>query len=534
MARRRDSPLVFEIDTGAGGSGSDGSDDVGASGEAEPPRPSWFARRVAAPARERWRSVPRRTRVAVVGGGLAVAVLGTGAAVALDVRADAEHAARMATMHGGVIDLSAPLEQTWEVAAGTGVVAVLDGGLLVAQDGTEVLAVAAETGEVVWRHDLGEQLVCGSYVGWGRPDLLRTQREVTCLAGSPERTVTVIAADGEVAGQRVLDVAAPADTYELQRVGTITVDGSVAVADVVDLELTSADPETALAELEALRADGTWRDPVLRVEDALTGEVRGEAEIVLSTAQDLAECLNYGGTEAGAPWLSPSVYADPWSGGTTLWLCGKEVWVASDGTSSGGAVDNQMVVDGRRVTMSEEGSRVVAPDGSEFSVPGYVLEIVVDDDEGGPLVAATADGTSAFGPDGAELWTVDGEQAVVVLLRVGGVFVAQTAGGEVVALDAGTGERLWRSDELFGSVNTFTEAGALTDGRTGVLVVRAEAGPTRLVAFDLRDGSVRWEDELEQLGAQPFAVDGHVVVAVDQWSGSATAGTSGLRGYAVE
>lgn len=545
MARRRDSRILIEIDTSGDVSGG-GTDDAAPHGDAgnEPPRPSWFTRRVAGPVRSRWQGLPPRARAAAVAGTVAVVLVGTGGAVVLDARADAAHAARMASLPGGVADLSAPLEQTWQVATDTGVLAVLDGGLLVTAAGTQVLAVDAASGEVAWRHELGPMIECGTADVWGSGSMLVPQATVTCLVGRPERSVVVLGADGEVVGRRDLGVTEAGDGWSagVREVATVIGDGGILVGDQVDLELSTDDPQAALEELEALRADGTWRDPALRIEDAVTGEVRGRAELTLETADDLAACAAHADTGAGGIWIGGGAYGEVMGGGASLSLCGKDVYLAADGTVSDGGVFARALEAGDwTVEMTEEGSTVKGPDGEQFFVEGYVMTPSATDTLGGPFVAATGSGSVALAEDGTELWaTKDGVQLEGLLAHVGGVFVVQRADGRIAALDAATGDERWTSEVVDDTVDDGYGWGvrSLTDGRT-VLTIDGGEGSARLVALDLADGRTRWESTIEVDASQVLTVDGHVVVAdlfgdpvTNSWTGEAVGGPS-LRGYAV-
>jgi outer membrane protein assembly factor BamB len=534
MARRRDSRLLIEIDTSGDGSYPGGR-------TPEPPRPSWFARRVAGPVRARWRGLPRRTRVAAVAGTVAVVLVGTGGAVVLDAWADAARAERMAALPGGVIDLSAPLEQTWEVATDSGVLALLDGGLLVTLVGTKVLAVDAATGEVAWRQELGQMIECGTADVWGTGSTLVPQATVTCLVGRPERSVVVLGSDGEVVGRRDLGVTTLMDSSEpaVREFVMVTGDGGIMVGDQVDLELSSDDPQEALEELEALRTDGTWRDPALRIEDALTGEVRGQGELTLETADDLAACAAYADDGEAGIWISGGAFGDAVGGGATLSLCNEDLLIAADGTVSADGLYGRDVLGGWRVELTEEGSTVLGPDGEEFVVEGHVLSAGAADTLGGPFLAATASGTAAHAEDGGELWAIrDGVQVHNLLAHVGGVFVVQLAGGRVAALDAATGEERWNR-ELDPDADAFGyPMMSLTDGGTVLLVVGG-GNMARLVALDPVDGRALWESEIEGDTSQVLAVDGQVVLAdlygdaaTDSWTGGAVGGPR-LRGYAV-
>ncbi|WP_418275593.1 PQQ-binding-like beta-propeller repeat protein [Isoptericola jiangsuensis] len=545
MARRRDSRLIIEIDTGP-----DVEDvtahDGGTGAAGEPPRRSrfrsWSTAHVTGPVRARWAAVPRRTRIGVVAATATVAVAVTGAAVVLDHRADAAHAARMAALPGGVVDLSVPLVQTWQVESDGGVLAELDGGLLVLRDGSEVLAVDAVTGQEAWRHDLGRDLQCGSaYDGWTYGSDLEPQDSVVCLVGSPQRTAVVVAADGEILGRRVLGEVGNATAGD-QRDGEVALvmrEGAVAVGDVVDIEVTGDDPADVLAELDARRAAGEWHDPALRVEDALTGEVRGRGELTVDSAVVL-DCLGDTGTGGGSSWVGTGPYAQADGMSTFLAVCSTVLSIAADGTVTEGTWSRERESDGLRFAYTEDGTTVEGPDGSRFSVPGYVMEVSTTDDVDAPLLAVVADGMAAYDRDGTRRWHTEGEPRMTrAFLQAAGTFVVAQDDGGPLALDVETGEVLWRSEERLGPGSGGHLVSGLTDGRVGLLVTSGVESGAELFALDLGDGATRWSMELTDPLAQVMAVDGHVVIAetgdgetYDARTGAPTTDST-VRGYAT-
>jgi outer membrane protein assembly factor BamB len=514
MARRRDSPLIFDIDTGADGSSSGGPDD-GPSVAEEPTRRSWFTRRVTGPARERWQALSRRTRRAVVAGATALAVLGTGTAVVLDARADAALAAHMVEQPGGVADLSVPWEQTWRVETDGGPMAVLDGGLLLARSGPEAIAVDAATGDIAWRHDLGELMECGSGHVYA-PLNHQPVDQVVCLTGSPQRTATVIAADGEILGTR--DLGEVSSTLVWNR-GTVEVaaavgDDGIAVGRRVDVDLTATDVETALAELDEMRAAGTWQPVSVRVEDALTGEVRGEVTLDLTTAEDVAGCLNSAGTGDGTVWITSEPH--PYAGGINVSLCEQRVVLESDGSTAEN--DRQPFGDGYAEDAGDGRTLVVDGDGTETVVDGWIALARADDGFDVPLLAWGPQGGLTAYLDGEQRWTAELEINEILVAAAGTIVVGE--GSAVVGLDAATGERLWTHEDAW-EPNAFLggSSGSLTDGRAALLTGPGEGGTARFVALDLTDGAVRWQDEIKAPTAGLLAVDGHAVVVENDGNG---------------
>ena len=113
--------VSFDVSSDVGPAWDDGGTQGGPAGPGQDD--GWFVRRVGRPVARRWGRVPRRVRRFAVTATAAVLVLGTGAAVAVDVRLDRAHAERLVAAPGGVVDLSAPVERTWEVASDRGVLA---------------------------------------------------------------------------------------------------------------------------------------------------------------------------------------------------------------------------------------------------------------------------------------------------------------------------------------------------------------------------------------------------------------------------
>ncbi|MCK0117513.1 PQQ-binding-like beta-propeller repeat protein [Isoptericola sp. S6320L] len=518
MARRRDPGMVsFDVSSDNETEGADGGAPAGPHGPAGPGSDDgWFVRRVGRPVARRWSAVPRRVRRITVTATAAVLVLGTGAAVAVDHHRDTEHAERLAAAPGGVVDLSAPVEPTWEVASDQGVLAVLPDGVVVTTAGSEVLAVEAASGAEVWRHDLGVQPDCGPRQRTPA-DLTRPVDRVVCLSGAPSRTVTVVDASGEVLGQR--DIGPAATTQDGQMAGegdgpvreaVPAAGGAVAVLERSDLVLDSAtSPAEAFAVLEERRAEGTWRDPVLRIEDARTGEVRVEETLEVGR-DDLEGCGlgSWSDEPGGQVWLTAHLGVEP--AGTGFSFCGLGVWIAADGTVQDAFPRG--TVDGDLLEYTEAGTRIVSGDDADddLVLPGFVLEPHATDGTDGPFVAQDGDGAlAAFTRSGERLWTKD-MTVWDVLARAGGTAVVSGDASGLTGLDLATGEELWSRDDLVegaGGYGVPGTGGAVTDGTVVAVMV---PGDPRLVALDLADGSTRWSADGEAATGL-VAVDGHLL-----------------------
>jgi len=498
------------------------------------PEPGRARRRLAAlrdRALTRWRALSRRGRVAVAAGTAVVLVAAATAAVApglLDARAERLRAQAVQGLPGAVGDLSEPLTETWQLTSGNGDLAALRGGLVLTTEGTTLSAFDVGTGREVWRHDVGTFPTCGPSRGY-RNAPVPPADVVVCVSGEPDdRTVTVLDAAGAVLGERSIGPART-DTFgdgapDGAPVVVPAAAGAIAVVDDIT-DATAPWPADDLPDgdtLRELRADG-WQDPTLRLEDALTGEVRGEATVRLRP-EHLGEC-GMTQDEGSAPELmtEPAVDASPSM--TVLSVCGAAVRLTPDGTVVGTSADGQWALPlpgGGHVVPGEEESTVLDEDGTVVAtVPGWAVPPTVDDASGSAYLTLTGafEGRSeqlrlaSFFPDGAEEWSAAVDGLGGVLARVSGVVVVQDDDG-FVGLDAATGDEAWTRDDLLQSSSYGSGdwvAGAVTDGTRLVVGISGGGEHHRLVALDLRDGSTVWEREQAGFLEWLMSVEGHVV-----------------------
>ncbi|GAA1716296.1 hypothetical protein GCM10009809_10510 [Isoptericola hypogeus] len=502
--------------------------------EAGADRPTLRSRAV-----QRWGGLSRKGR-AVVAAGTAVVVLGAAAAVAapplLDARGERLRAEAVRGLPGAVGNLSEPLTETWELPAGDGVVATFPGGLLLTTEGTDAVAVDAADGGEVWRRDLGPFPTCGPQTFFPH-EQLRPADVAVCLTGeADDRTVAVLDADGAVVGERPMPAARndpfdePTDGADADAPVVVpAAAGAIAVVEGVTGATAAwpGDDVPAADTLRALRADG-WVDPTLRLEDALTGEVRGEATLPLR-AEDLQDC-GYMEDGVGEPTLmtTPSVYASP--SFTALSVCSASAVLAPDGTSLHLDLDADgawpQPLPGGGVVVAGETSTVLDDDGSVVAtVPGWLIPPTVDDDPHGTYLVLTGFGEGEQGlrltsveRDGDEEWSAATGEFSGVLARVAGTVVVQDD-TRLVGLDAATGEERWVRDDVLDRSADGSDAwvaGAVTDGTRLLLGVTGGEG-YRLIAVDARDGATTWErpgegylEGLESVGGHPVTFSGTV------------------------
>ncbi|MGF0115651.1 PQQ-binding-like beta-propeller repeat protein [Promicromonospora sp. Marseille-Q5078] len=510
--------------------GAGGDDDVG-------------ARRGVVAVRERaagrWRRLSRRGHVAVAAGTAVVVLAAATAAVTpglLDARDQRVRAEAVQGMPGVVGDLSEPVTPTWTLPPTSAVAAALPDGVLVLGDGTSVSAVDAATGGTLWEHRFDDGAQCGP-TPWSAADWARPSETVVCV-GSDGTTVTVLDPSGEVVGERQLDASADAD-LEVSMFWPLAMPAAAGAVAMLDggssaVSVPWQEGDDAAHTLRALH-DAGWSDPTLRVEDALTGEVRAEVTIRL-TAEDVDGCgVAEDGLGGSGIDVQPWIDALPWA--TTLSLCG----ITRAVTPSGDVID---VGDGSRMlSATTDGGYVLQGETSDLldehgatrtTIDGWAPPLVVDTAPDGPVLAmlgSAGEGSAALaavGDDGEPVWT-HWLTSVTELARVGDTVVV-TGEDTITALDAATGEERWRLEDAIDADPEHGEyvVGVATDGTRLLLalassVMDAETGETRsghrLVALDLRDGSTAWERPGEGDLWGLSSVGGHLVATGERVGG---------------
>lgn len=478
-------------------------------------------------------------RTAVVGAVAAGVALVLGGMLAVDAWHGRADIARLRAAPGGVEPQpDAPREQ-WTADVGlTGGLALLPGSLVTVTDG-EAVAVALDGGEELWRVGVGEDATCGSGFFWalpsGEPD-----DTLVCVAPVPEPpggivrdrspeidpmtgrvvaatwTITVVDDDGEVLGQReastedaLLTPGPGGSVVRAERVGEVPA-GQGAVLETDDA-----------TGMPSEIPDG--RPAVVQVEDALTGEVRWEAELPFVAGS--GQCISWSESDG-----EESIRADL----ENLWTaverrllrvegCGVTAWFTLDGTrldEADNPVDGVVsLADGTYYrdpvgydygwgsssrTEPTAAPAVLGADGEvRWEPPGSVLAPTATD--GRPVPTLVRDGLDlvAFDAEGTELWRTS-EQSTpdAVLVAAGGTLVvANGLAGALAGLDLTTGGERWSLERQ--ALTADLEVGsswsadvAYTDGSRAILAVSDwDAGTTSLVALDLADGSVAWTVE---------------------------------------
>ncbi|MFE6967846.1 hypothetical protein [Isoptericola sp. NPDC057653] len=533
MSRRRSSMATFDLQP-------DEPETVDDAAEPEDVPPGAGERLVAAV-----RRVRPRTWGIVAGAVAGAVVLTVGGTAAGNALAERHRLDLLVAAPGGVRDAAAAVaDEGWSADTDSGVLAVLAGGVVVAQDGTDAVGLDAATGDEAWREPLGEQVECGpgpvDPVEWTMP-----LDEVVCLSGDlTDRAVSVIAADGTVVGTRGLgDVSGV--TVAPAAGGTVLVvepDGPLPEARGF------ADEDAALRALETLDGPGLR----VRVEDALSGDVRATVDVPFDPAAT-DQCLLWMNDTIELDFAGYGLRSSP--GLVELGRCGAHlVWTppgAGETAPVVGAPGNGEAVlrsvDGGVAVPQEDGrSRLTALDGPDVVLPGVLLDPAATDGSAGPRLVLTADGLTALDPaalGGDPLWVRPRQGGPVpeeepgllddgseVLVRTAGTVLLQQPDGVLVGLDAGTGAERWSVGEpVPGWQDDRWLQGALTDGREALLTVAGDDDGYALVRLDLATGRVLQEDSrAERLGERPAALGGILLLRTTEGDGASYVSEDGI------
>lgn len=441
-----------------------------------------------------WR--PRRPRrLAAV---LALVVtLGVAGAVVGQLVVDARERARLdavARLPGAVPLLDGPPEALWTLPDGVttaDLVGTTAGGAVVVTEpgprGPAVAARAATTGEVRWRVplldatsappagtvldlppgrcDVGDVVVC--LVVETVSTLGADEGDAPVPVSARSRLVVLDADDGTVLAERTTSGTDPApDAFEL----------------VDDLVVTSTPVDGAL------RVDAVTTDGAAAWDASLPSSTAGARTFlarlddhVLAGAGDQLTVLDHAGA---------AVRTLPFPESALALQHGDDAVLLRDYT---------------RPDVNAP-TTVVRADG-EQAVEGEVVELALDDGSVPGLLLTSPDGTrlTALDAAGDELWSRDSGAASGLAVLAGRVYSG--TGGGMVALDARTGDEVWRSDQV-------REGPIVTDGAHLVAMgLRPLAdGRREVLVLDRADGAVAWRARLPE-GVQDVTAAGGVLVA---------------------
>ncbi|MBM7817541.1 hypothetical protein JOE63_000018 [Cellulosimicrobium cellulans] len=484
-------------------------------------------------------------RTAVVGAVAAGVALVLGGMLAVDAwhgRADLD---RLRAAPGGVEPLpDAPREQwTADVTLPGGFSLVP--GALVTFEGESAVARSLDTGEERWRVEVGAYAACGSALVWslpfGEPDdtlvclapsldaagapLPEDELPVDPMTGRVEAsawTVTVVDADGEVLGRREVTSEGGAPSPGLG--GTIVRAERVGEVPEGDGALVEQDPVTGeISEMPV------GRPAVVRVEDALTGDLRWEADLPFVARS--GQCVEW--SETDGTQTTRAELENLWVAVETRLVrvdgCGVTSWFTPDGTrlDDVGVPTDGVVALGDGTYYRDPTSNdyswgypaggdvtaapaILAPDGSvRWEAPGPVVVPRSTDGRPSPRVVRDGLGIVAYDQAGAELWRTDevGTPESVLVAASDTLVISNGYGnGVLIGLDAATGRERWSfgREEAEAALDVGSGWGtdtAYTDGTRAIVTVSDwDAGRTTLVALDLSDGHVAWTTEVSADG----------------------------------
>lgn len=486
----------------------------------------------------------RRLRALVPVAAVLAVLLGT--SLAVDGVRDHARMDRVRDVHGGVVDLSSPLEEVWSWEGAVGLVGAADDGrwtevallgdLLAFQSDEHLVALDPATGAEEWRLGLGADPDCGPQgtAGWNEA----VTRRLVCLVGAgPDRTVLVVEPDGSVSAGRVLH-AADTRRYGPPRPGP---DGTVLRARRVGPEPPADEGEGDAECTDAGRCTGTveaGRGLALRAEDAVTGAERWNLTVPFrSTRAD--QCTNWyatswdgsGNTVDVDDLLDAEGFGARITGGLVqLYGCGVDTTVTTNGTLLGTEVEpGTGVVESLRTggyagySLTDPVRTVLygAEGGVVGEVDGYALQPSVVDGSGPDTLMASGESGArlrSYEQDGTPRWDVAARAGTQVFLaQVGDSAIVLTGAGTVRGLDLRTGEETWTWDRPAPAgeyPNQLYVSRAFTDGQFVLLVTDNGYAGGGLVVLDAVSGEVAWERH----GAEPGTgawVPGSGLVAVD-------------------
>jgi len=376
---------------------------------------------------------------------------------------------------GGVSTLATPPAPRWE-ASGTDAWAV--GDALVVADGTALAGLSPADGSRRWSTDLGATPRCG-----GEDDAVTDS--LVCLTGDEDApTAWVVDAGGAVVSRVPLGdgpgraVPAPqGGVLRWQRAGgTVT----VTVQDASDASVRWS---------ATVRPDDQRRPGLCRPQ--VSGSASGRVENGLLVVR---------GCRVSAVFTPDGARVDD---------AGEPVTVQVLPTAEGSFLRTTSA----SATGDVELTQLVRSDGTvERIVPGRPLVPLASDGTADPTrLLSVPSGVQAVDPSGSERWTLSGN--VTQVLAVAGGTGVLDKGYVVAGVDLASGRETWSwAREDLGTTDAVT--GAFTDGRVAAVVLSSldGTGTARVVALDLDDGEVLWDERVAGDGTGLRALGGTLVL----------------------
>ncbi|MFS0699554.1 PQQ-binding-like beta-propeller repeat protein [Cellulomonas sp. 179-A 4D5 NHS] len=463
----------------------------------------------AAPGVERradWRElvsrVPRRAWIVVAG----AAVLMLVASGLVEWRAERAQTNRLERTEGLTGSLAAPVTDVWE-APGEGVIGIIgDVLVLYGPEGEGVLGVGLDDGTTRWERSPGGSFGCwfvrrdgGTRAGWwqGPVDVLEPGSAVlACVDSVPFEGVsfpTVVTGSGGASAlgpQSEVSVLDPASGAILRRVVLPGSGHPTQIEDSVVAVGVDAQDRLVGSRWSLLTGELVWEYKGPRVGRVAGASFASDAETMTWEAGDVSVTLDSRTGEA----IDRQSEAH----------AGMELdrFTLPDG---GTAVSS--VIDGTGVELT-----VTDADGTRrFTTTGHAFEPLVDDGTAPhTMLVQPSGGAGIMAVDartGEDLWRSPTPRWASPVVLSGRVLLREK--DRVAAVDVRTGETVWEHDDR----EPDGGGGLVTDGRTVLVLARVD-GHTSLVARNVETGVQIWRipSPVDWGGLQPLS-DGRVLLS---------------------
>lgn len=388
----------------------------------------------------------------------------------------------LADSHGGVTSLATPPRPAWESETDEGRAWALGDTLVTVQDG-RLVGLDVATGRRGWEVGMSGG---GPRCGPAPEDVGSSPAELVCLVGdrmSPR--AWVVTADGQVTSSVPLgDVggdAVPGPGASVLRWDRTGGTATVMLQDAKD---------AGVRWVRTVAPDDVARVDLCRPQVAGTAAADVEQGLLVVRGCRISAYFDVDGTRVDDTAAPATLQVVPTAAGTYL---------RTTAASATGAV---------------ESTQVVRNDGAtERIVPGRPLVPLATDGTADPTrLLSVPGGVQALDTRGNERWTASGD-VVQVAVVADGVAVLDL-GWVVRGVDLATGATAWtwERDDL-GVADSVVAA--FTDRHVAALVVAAGdmTRSARIVALDLADGSVLWDQQVDGDTGGFGTVDGHLVHA---------------------
>ncbi|MFS0702609.1 PQQ-binding-like beta-propeller repeat protein [Cellulomonas sp. 179-A 4D5 NHS] len=464
----------------------------------------------AAPAVERgadWRElvrrVPRRAWTVVAG----VVVLTLGAGGFVEWRAERAQTSRLERIEGLTGSLAAPLTDVWE-APGEGVIGIIgDVLVLYGPEGEGVLGVGLDDGAPRWERSPGGSFGCwfvrgdgGTRAGWwqGPVDVLEPGSAVlACVDSVPFEGVSfpnVVTGSGGASAlgpQSEVSVLDPASGAILRRLVLPGSGHPTQIEDSVVAVGLDAEDRLVGSRWSLLTGELAWEYTGPNVGRVAGVSMWSDTETMTWEAGDVSVTLDSRTGDA----IDPPSEGEP--GESEL-----DRFTLPDG---GTAVSS--VIDGTGVELT-----VTDADGTpRFTTTGHAFEPLVDDGTAPhTMLVQPSGGAGIMAVDartGEDLWRSATPRWASPVVLAGRVVLREK--DRVAAVDVHTGETVWEHDDHEPDAG----GGLVTDGRTVLILARVD-GQTSLVARDVETGEQLWRipSPVDAGALQPLR-DGRVLLS---------------------